>query len=169
MTRDIRHVKAWLLIMLISLSLSWLTGCQSVPTAPSTPSYAKPQPAAQDARTELLRIAAAQIGAPYRYGGNTQRGFDCSGLVQYTHSRIGVDVPRTTRQQWVHARAPDRRHLIPGDLVFFALDGNKTRHVGIYEGGGVFIHAPSSGKRVSRASLDNPFWQKRMIGARTFL
>ena len=58
---------------------------------------------------------------------------------------------------------------MPGDLLFFAIDRQKERHVGIYEGEGLFIHAPSSGKRVSRASLDNPYWRDRLIARRTFL
>jgi cell wall-associated NlpC family hydrolase len=89
--------------------------------------------------------------------------------VQFAHRQIGIDVPRTTHQQWSQAQQAERRHLIPGDLLFFTLDGDKGRHVGIYEGRGVFIHAPSRGKRVSRASLDNPFWRQRLVGARSFL
>jgi cell wall-associated NlpC family hydrolase len=158
-------------MLLVALSSLWLGGCQSVPSAADTsaPAYTTKGYVPSPPRAALIRAAAGQIGTPYRYGGNNRRGFDCSGLVQYAHRQIGIDVPRTTRQQWSQAQQPERRHLIPGDLVFFALDGNKSRHVGIYEGGGVFIHAPSSGKRVSRASLDNPFWRQRLLGARTFL
>ncbi|MDJ0740387.1 MAG: C40 family peptidase [Gammaproteobacteria bacterium] len=163
----LRHapgVRAWLLPIVAVLCLG---GCLS--TTPPRWQSTGPPAGHGTARAELLRIAANQIGTPYRYGGNDRRGFDCSGLVQYTHRHIGVAVPRTTAQQWSRARTPDRRHLLPGDLVFFDIGGRSGRHVGIYEGGGVFIHAPSSGKRVSRASLDNPYWRRRMIGARTFL
>lgn len=147
-----------------------LGGCQSSPRYGASVSEATTaQHPGADARSALVRVAADQIGTPYRYGGNSRRGFDCSGLVHYAHRQIGVQVPRTTHQQWRGADVPRRRHLVPGDLLFFSLNGGKGRHVGIYEGGGVFIHAPSSGKRVSRASLDNPYWRKRMIGARTFL
>lgn len=121
------------------------------------------------ARSDLIRVTARQIGTPYRYGGTGGKGFDCSGLVYYAHRQIGVEVPRTAAEQWRSAYALQRRHLVPGDLLFFNLDGRKTSHVGIYEGGGMFIHAPSSGKKVSRASLDNPFWRERMVGVRTFL
>ena len=122
-----------------------------------------------DQRHELIEITRSLLGTPYRYGGNTISGFDCSGLVQYAHGRAGIRVPRTTQQQWRHADRLDRDYLLPGDLVFFTLDGAKSRHVGIYEGRGVFIHAPSPGKYVSRASLDNPYWRERMIGSRSFL
>ena len=167
MAQTVWHHYTGRVLLLMVLGLPWLGGCQSVPSAGSAGPHAAATTSAS--RAELLRVAAGQIGTPYRYGGNTRRGFDCSGLVQYAHRQIGIDVPRTTRDQWSRAQRPERRHLIPGDLVFFALDGNKSRHVGIYEGGGVFIHAPSSGKRVSRASLDNPFWRNRLIGTRTFL
>lgn len=121
------------------------------------------------ARYQVVRSAGQLIGTPYRYGGANRRGFDCSGLVQYTHNLAGVDVPRTTAEQLAQARVPERRNLLPGDLLFFDIDWQKSRHVGIYEGDGVFIHAPSSGKRVSRASLKNPYWSSRLIATKTFL
>jgi cell wall-associated NlpC family hydrolase len=89
--------------------------------------------------------------------------------VQYSHREAGIQVPRTTGLQWQHARTPRRENLVPGDLLFFRMGTAKSRHVGIYAGDGVFIHAPSSGKRVGRASMDNPFWRRRLIGAKTFL
>lgn len=155
-------------LLLLAVSVPLLGGCGSLHSS-SPPSYRHAPVTVSASRADLLKVAAEQIGTPYRYGGNNRRGFDCSGLVQYAHRKVGVDVPRTTGQQWKHGRSPGRRHLVPGDLVFFSIGWRKGRHVGIYEGDGVFIHAPSSGKRVSRASLDNPFWQQRLIGAKTFL
>lgn len=146
-----------------------LGGCATAP-APRPADWTAPAgTGVSAARHEVVRVAAGQIGTPYRYGGNTRRGFDCSGLVQYAHRQAGIDVPRTTAAQWTVARSPRREHLLPGDLLFFSIGVKKSRHVGIYEGRGLFIHAPSSGKEVSRASLDNPYWQSRLIGARTFL
>ena len=121
------------------------------------------------ARHQVVSLAGQLIGTPYRYGGNSRRGFDCSGLVQYTHRNAGVNVPRTTASQWSQARVPERENLLPGDLLFFTIGIRKARHVGIYESDGVFIHAPSSGKHVSRASLDNPYWSERLVATRTFL
>ena len=120
-------------------------------------------------RHEVVRTAEQLIGTPYRYGGNDPDGFDCSGLVQYTHRRAGIDVPRTTAQQLAEARIAGPEFLMPGDLLFFRIEAQKSRHVGIYEGDGVFIHAPSSGKQVSRASLENPYWNSRLFATRTFL
>lgn len=121
-----------------------------------------------DARAELLRVAERQIGAPYRYGGTTPSGFDCSGLVHYSHRKIGVAVPRTTRAQWRRGRNIVGGDVVPGDLLFFRIRSDKALHVGIYAGQGRFIHAPSTGKRVSRSSLKDPYWRDRLIGGKTF-
>ena len=146
-----------------------LNGCGTSPrTGPSVVGAYTPEQVSA-ARNKVVRTAEQLIGTPYRYGGNNRKGFDCSGLVQYTHRKVGVKVPRTTGSQWDQARVPQRRNLLPGDLLFFNIGIRKTRHVGIYEGDGIFIHAPSSGKRVSRASLENPYWGSRLVAAKTFL
>lgn len=111
------------------------------------------------------RAAAAaldQLGVPYRYGGSGPRGFDCSGLVQYAYARAGISVPRTTGQLWSAARTIRRGDLRAGDLLFFRIDG-KMSHVGLYLGGGRFIHAPQSGRTVSVTSLDTPFYRAALI------
>lgn len=144
-----------------------LSGCATPP--PAGHGIGTVHTGGSDARRQLIHVTRQAIGTPYRYGGSSPDGFDCSGLVQFAHRQVGLDVPRTTASQWRHARTPDRRHLLPGDLLFFELGGRKDRHVAIYEGGGRFIHAPSSGKRVRRASLDNPYWHSRLVGKKTFL
>ena len=112
--------------------------------------------AATPARHEIVRIAEQLIGTPYRYGGNSPHGFDCSGLVQYTHRQAGIDVPRTTGSQLAQARIPERRYLLPGDLLFFHIDVQKSRHVGIYEG------TACSSMRTRRASRSRaPHWKIR--------
>lgn len=146
-----------------------LSGCQTLPHGGWSPSTTGQEQAVSGKRLQVVQVASRMIGTPYRYGGNTTGGFDCSGLVQYVHGLAGISVPRTTSLQWQSAAPLRRRHLIPGDLVFFSLSSKKTSHVGIYEGGGRFIHAPSSGKVVSRASLDNPFWRRHLVGGRSFL
>jgi len=146
-----------------------LGGCGTTPHSGPAQYAARDGQSVAAARQDVVRAAARQIGTPYRYGDNGRRGFDCSGLVQYAHHQAGVEIPRTTSAQWAAARRPDRRHLLPGDLLFFSIGEKKARHVGIYEGDGMFIHAPSSGKAVGRASLDNPYWQNRLIGTGTFL
>lgn len=155
--------------ILAALTAAALSGCGTAPVSGPTTTGNETHHQVSTTRHEVVRVAEQLIGTPYRYGGNTRKGFDCSGLVQYTHRKVGVPVPRTTASQWRQARVPDRRDLLPGDLLFFSIDVQKTRHVGIYEGDGVFIHAPSSGKRVSRASLENPYWGSRLIATKTFL
>jgi cell wall-associated NlpC family hydrolase len=154
---------------LLGIAALCLVGCSSAPLPYDAAAPAADGQVVSAQRREVVRVASQQIGTPYRYGGNSREGFDCSGLVQYSHREAGIQVPRTTGLQWRHARTPRREHLVPGDLLFFRMGAAKGRHVGIYTGEGVFIHAPSSGKRVGRASIDNPFWQRRLIGAKTFL
>lgn len=150
--------------------LALLSACGSAPVRAPVHEGHGPDPAMSvhngGAGAQAVRVAYGQLGTPYRYGGASPRGFDCSGLVQYAYGAAGVSVPRTTGQQLRHARPVPLSALRPGDLVFFRLTGGrKTSHVGIYAGDGRFIHAPSSGKRVSYARLDNPYWRSRIVGA----
>lgn len=109
-------------------------------------------------------IALDQVGVPYRYGGSSPQGFDCSGLVQYSYSKAGVAVPRTTGQLWSSAQTVDRRELRAGDLLFFNVDG-KMAHVGMYLGEQRFVHAPQSGRTVSVGHLDAPFYRTAFVRA----
>lgn len=109
-------------------------------------------------------IALDQVGVPYRYGGSTPQGFDCSGLVQFSYSRAGVTVPRTTAQLWSAATTVDDDDLRAGDILFFRIDG-KMSHVGMYLGERRFVHAPQSGRNVSVGSLESPFYRAALIRA----
>ena len=115
-------------------------------------------------RHAAAETAVAMIGKPYRYGGSTPRGFDCSGLVQYSYSSAGVKVPRTSRAQYGSAVAITLTDAEPGDLLFFSYE-NKISHVAIYLGDERFVHAPSSGKQVSVASLRDPHYQQHFVRA----
>jgi cell wall-associated NlpC family hydrolase len=106
--------------------------------------------------------ALAQVGVPYRYGGQSPRGFDCSGLVHYAYLEAGVSTPRTTRQLWSAARTIGQDELQAGDLLFFRIDG-KMSHVGMYLGERRFVHAPQSGRSVSVASLEMPFYRQALM------
>lgn len=110
-----------------------------------------------DLGEKAAAVAMDQVGVPYRYGGSNPSGFDCSGLVQYSYSRAGKQLPRTTGQLWSATRSVGRHELRTGDLLFFHIDG-KMSHVGLYLGAQRFVHAPSSGHKVSVASLDSPFY-----------
>jgi cell wall-associated NlpC family hydrolase len=105
----------------------------------------------------------SMIGAPYRYGGSSPRGFDCSGLVVYSFARTGVSgLPHSAADLHDLARPVSLRELEPGDLLFFRLGGQKPSHVAIYVGGDTFVHAPSSGKRVEKVGLDHVYWGPRL-------
>jgi len=105
-------------------------------------------------------------GKPYRYGGNTPRGFDCSGLVQYSYSLAGIDLPRSTEGLWKYSSAIATRNLQPGDLLFFNQEGKRSSHVAIYVGRERFVHAPSTGKRVSIGNLDSAYWRRHLESVR---
>jgi len=125
-----------------------------------------PQRKTPDVGAYVVRHALKMVGTPYVWGGNRPGGLDCSGLVQYSYARAGVVVPRAVFQQRAASRAVPRKQIQPGDLVFFHLDGKRNSHIGIYIGDGRFVHAPSTGKLVTTASLSNPFWQRHFAGAR---
>ncbi len=112
----------------------------------------------------IAREAARLVGISYRYGGDSPRGFDCSGLVHYVHRRFGISVPRTAEEQWRYAKRT--RRVLPGDLVFFRPPKHKI-HVGVYLGEGRFVHAPSTGKEV-RIDLLSGYWQHYYLGAGRF-
>lgn len=109
-------------------------------------------------------VALSQVGVPYRYGGSSPSGFDCSGLVHYSYASAGKPVPRTTAGLWAQLAPVAARHMRAGDLLFFNIDG-KMSHVGMYVGDGRFVHAPSSGRTVSVESLESDFYRAALIRA----
>ncbi len=122
-------------------------------------------------RQELVSVSRQFIGVPYQWGDATPgQGFDCSGLAMMVYQLIGLDMPRISRDQFRRGRQIDRDQLRPGDLVFFSTGwSGKASHVGIYQGDDLFIHAPRSGKTVSRSSLSSAYFQEHYLGARSYL
>jgi murein DD-endopeptidase len=144
--------------------LAVLAGCGSAP-----PQRAEVQaPVSGAAASQAAGHALKMIGRPYRYGGASPAGFDCSGLVQFSYRQVGVTVPRSTQAQWQASRTVRLSERRPGDLLFFDQEGRKNSHVGIYLGNGEFVHAPSSGKQVRRDRLDTPYWRRHISEVRRF-
>jgi len=161
----------WLLLGLLVVLLTACAGSQTVSRTVEKPiPMVVPSPAIKvlPAQVSVIDSARKMLGVPYRYGGATPSGFDCSGLVSYAYRSVGIPVPRTSRDQYRQAAKVSLQQLRPGDLLFFRLSPPKISHVAIYDRDGRFIHAPSSGKQVSYASLDNPYWRKHLVAAGRF-
>jgi cell wall-associated NlpC family hydrolase len=131
-----------------------LAGCATAPQRPERPA-AERAPDAGPLGARAASLAVRLIGTPYRSGGAAPNGVDCSGLVVYVYRELGVALPRTAAEQRAAARRVPWEALEPGDLVFFSTPED---HVGIYLGGGEFVHAPGSGRGVERARLDSPYF-----------
>jgi|LauGreDrversion4_2_1035121.scaffolds.fasta_scaffold142385_3 hypothetical protein len=115
--------------------------------------------------------ASTWIGTPYRTGGETRKGADCSGFAKSLYKEVaGVDIPRTTSQLWLSGKPIDVMSIRAGDLLFFSNvgAGDGITHVGVVIGEGEFAHASTS-QGVRFAHHDRGYWQKRFAGARRFL
>lgn len=118
------------------------------PAAPAPVAAPAPAPAPAPVSAPNGRAAAAvaaamtRLGTPYRWGGTTPAGFDCSGLMLWSWAHAGVSLPRTSRAQQAYTQRISLAQLQPGDLIF---SGNPVYHVGMYIGGGQMIHSPQTG------------------------
>jgi hypothetical protein len=116
----------------------------------------------------VLEIARQFVGVPYRRGGASPAGFDCSGLVFFSYLQAGIAVPRSSASQHQAAHVVPFEALRPGDLLFFKVKPQRVSHVGIFVEENLFLHAASPGKSVSFSRLDEPYWKKRLVGAGRF-
>ena len=115
------------------------------------------------------RTAERFVGIPYLWGGNTVvDGMDCSGFARAVYNLCGVNIPRTSREQYLVGDAVGRNELKDGDLVFFGPSGDDITHVGIFVGNGRFVHAPRRGDDIKISTLDEVYFQKRFIGAKRY-
>ena len=111
---------------------------------------------------QAVQIAMQYLGVPYVWGGASPSGFDCSGLTMYVYAQLGISLPHYTGAQWTAGPHVSRDELQPGDLVFFE---SNLGHMGMYIGGGSFIHAPHTGDVVKISSLSDPWYSTEYQGA----
>jgi len=122
-------------------------------------------------RDEIVRTSETFIGLPYQWGGASPgQGFDCSGLTMAVYQLNGLNLPRSSTEQYMLGMPVERKELEKGDLVFFSSSGaKKVSHVGLYRGDDRFIHAPGKGKTIRVDSLSDGYYDSRYSGARRYL
>lgn len=166
-TTRIHHRRPLIIVALVAIA--WLSGCggHSGVDKPSGEPGEHSAPA-EDTGEIVVKVAQEYIGAPYRSGGTTTNGVDCSGLAFAVYRRVGVKLPRTSDAMARVGDHIDRDELRAGDLVFFG-SGSNVNHVGIYADDGEFIHASTRARSVRFDRLDNKYFRNRYIGARRVL
>jgi cell wall-associated NlpC family hydrolase len=135
----------------------------------ASPAAPESRKAGESIKDRLLRVAHGMLSVPYRFGGTTLWGLDCSGFVQKTFAFLNLDLPRSAREQFREGLKIPKEDLSAGDLVFFRTYAKYPSHVGIYLGDNRFIHASSRDRKVTVESLDTPYYVKRYIGAKRLL
>lgn len=132
-----------------------------LPTALSSSASAVPE---SITGSQILAEAQKYLGSPYRSGGASPSGFDCSGFVYYVLKQLGLSPYRTPADQYKMGTSVAKSALKAGDLVFFG-SGSSITHVGIYAGNGQFIHAPNSRSTVSYSDLTSGYWAEHYYSA----
>lgn len=149
-------------IFILVLIASFLASCGSSRAAASKKAKVA------TTKSKLERQYQLYKGTPYRYGGTTKRGFDCSGFVGKVYKdAFKIQLPRTTKEIATKGRKVSKKALKIGDLVFFR-PSRKYRHVGIYMGDGYFMHSSTS-KGIIKSRLDAGYWKKKYRQSRRVL
>jgi cell wall-associated NlpC family hydrolase len=145
-----------------------LAGCTGSRTSSNfLPFSTAPNQTVTSAQKGVSQTALSLLGTPYRFGGTTPEGFDCSGFVNYVYRKsAGMMLPRESHDLVRAGKQVSATNLLPADIVYFKIEHQKPLHVGIYLGGGKFIHAPSRRGKVNIQSLDQDYWKTRYLGAR---
>ena len=117
-------------------------------------------------QAKLAELIEQELGKPYQWGGTGPDAYDCSGLVYALYGKLGISLPRVSRDQASAGGYVSKDELEYGDLVFFARDGKNINHVGIYVGNGMFAHAPESGDVVKKTTLMSGYYERCYYTAR---
>lgn len=151
--------------------LAILAGCAGAPVRPDfLPLRGDSERLSKSVQRDVIQTAQSLLGTPYKYGGTTPRGFDCSGFVNYVfRNGAGVALPRETHALVRAGKPVSGAQLRPADLVYFKIERQKSLHVGIYIGDGKFIHSPSTRGKVNIQRLNKDYWKDRYLGARRLL
>lgn len=115
---------------------------------------------------QVVQTALQYLGIPYRWGGYSTAGLDCSGFVKAVFASNGIDLPRVSRDQAVVGTVVPWSQLQPGDRLYFACKSAQVDHTGIYMGNGYFIHSSASRGGVAVDNLNKPFWLNSLVVAR---
>ncbi|NLI01518.1 MAG: C40 family peptidase [Chthonomonadales bacterium] len=165
----------WLAVLMADRSLGWIPAHAvklldyevvgpNGPSRPSGPNLNNPLLTA--GQRTILQTAYQYLGVPYRYGGTSTTGMDCSAYVQRCFLSVGIRLPRTAREQIQCGMPVAVAQLQPADRVYFQSKDGRISHTGIYIGDGYFIHASSSRKGVAVSRLDEPMYARMYAGAR---
>lgn len=125
----------------------------------------------KDARQKIVAQTMNYLSVPYLWGGQSSKsGLDCSGFVQLVFNKVGLNLPRVSRDQFKATRFLKPKQVLPGDLIFFAMKSPgtaKVDHVGIYVGKNYFVHASYS-KGIHIDEFRNPYYKERVVGIRSY-
>jgi hypothetical protein len=164
----------WLGVLMIDGSLGWVrkNDTRKLPFVSDVILYIpgninkSPNSRNESLEEKIVKTALSYLGVPYRWGGFSSRGMDCSGFVQKVFSSNGISLPRTAEEQFRVGKAVPLDQLQIADRLYFASRNGKIDHTGIYIGGGLFIHSARSKGGVSIDSINDPKWRNMFVGAK---
>ena len=159
-----RHFNVLIPILIASLALG---ACTSAPRYRAVPDDNGDRAPVSAERAEIIEVAKSYLGTPYRSGGSSRNGVDCSGFVTAVYRQFNIRLPRTSLDQSAFGERISPSKLQPADLVFFKTSRRQSvSHVGIYMGKGKFIHASTRSRKVRFDHLEDDYFRKRFVVAR---